>query len=95
MSSGATEFTTRDDPALGPGARVYRLSCDHGVSSALLLDTTRRVSDSVVLDWLLIGHHRSRQCECVPTPSLGHPADAHARPAVAHGRPALTAVPTP
>jgi transposase-like protein len=32
-----SEFTVSDAPALWPGARVYRLACRHGVSSAALL----------------------------------------------------------
>ncbi len=62
----ATEFTARDDPALG-SARVYRLSCPHGVSSALLMHGARPLDDSVVLDLLLAGHHTSRLCGCEPS----------------------------
>ncbi len=66
MSGTGTEFTARDDPSLGAGARVYRFACTHGVSSALLLQGKRPVSDRVVLDMLLTGHRRSQRCECVP-----------------------------
>ena len=72
------EFTARDDPALGPAARVYRLACAHGVSSALLMRGARPLDDGVVLDLLLAGHHRSRQCGCEPPRSVAGrgPSDA-------------------
>ncbi len=74
----APDFTAHDDPALGPGTRVYRLACAHGVSSALLMGGTRPVADGVVLDLLLAGHRRARDCGCpAPRPDAGHgPADA-------------------
>lgn len=78
MSGTGTEFTARDDPSLGSGARVYRLACTHGVSSALLLQGRRPVSDRVVLDMLLTGHHRSRLCQCVPLPPTIHQGEAAA-----------------
>lgn len=73
-----TEFTARDDPGLGPGARVYRLACSHGVSSALLLQGRKPVADLVVLDMLLTGHHRSQRCQCVPALPTTSPGPARA-----------------
>ncbi len=74
----APEFTARDDPALGPGSRVFRLACPHGVSSALLMGGVREVDDGVVLDLLLAGHRRSCACGCPPPrPDAGRdPTDA-------------------
>ncbi len=60
------EFTAREDPALGPGSRVYRFACAHGVSSALLMDGGGTVDDGVVLDVLLAGHRRASACGCQP-----------------------------
>jgi len=59
-------FTARDEPSLGPGRRAYRFACPHGVSSALLFSGDKPLDDRVVLELLLPGHHRSRQCACVP-----------------------------
>ena len=73
----APEFTAHDDPALGPAARVYRLACSHGVSSALLMHGTGPIDDGVVLELLLAGHRRSRACRCEsPRPGVGRdPSD--------------------
>lgn len=71
------EFTAHDDPALGPAARVYRLACSHGVSSALLM-RGGPIDDGAVLDLLLAGHRRSRGCRCESPTSVeaGGRADA-------------------
>jgi hypothetical protein len=73
----APRFTAHDDLALGPAARVYRLACAHGVSSALLM-SGGPIDDGVVLDLLLAGHRRSRGCRCESPAALetGHPTDA-------------------
>lgn len=71
-------FTATDAPALAVGARCYRLTCPHGVSSAAVLPGRGRVADLVVLDVLLARHHRSWRCACLPTP-VGPLPDATAR----------------
>lgn len=63
------EFIKQDSNGLGRGAQVYRLACDHGVSSAALLPGKRPLSDVVVLDLLLPGHHRANGCRCEPSPN--------------------------
>lgn len=65
------EFSARDEPALGPNVRRYRIACDHGISSALLLPGRDPLADLAVLDLMLPGHHGKRGCHCVPaTPAL-------------------------
>jgi len=62
----AMEFTARDEPALGPDVRRYRVACAHGVSSALLLAGRKPAADLAVLDLLLAGHHSRQRCGCLP-----------------------------
>ena len=73
-----TELTIRDVPGLCPGARVYRLTCRHGSSSAALVPGAKPLSDVVVLDVVLPGHHRRYRCSCEPTPPIGLRFTAHA-----------------
>lgn len=65
-SMSGMEFEVRDDRALGPDVRRYRIACAHGTSSAALLPGRRPVADLVVLDLLLAGHHIREHCQCVP-----------------------------
>ena len=60
------EFTVRDEPALGPSVRHYRIACVHGASSAVLLPGRKPLADLAVLDFLLAGHHSKQRCLCVP-----------------------------
>ena len=60
------EFMVLDEPGLGHIVRRYRVACDHGVSSALLLPGRRPLPDLAVLDFLLAGHHSKQRCRCVP-----------------------------
>jgi hypothetical protein len=76
-SMSALEFTARDEPALGPNVRHYRVTCAHGVSSAVLLPGRRPLADLAVLDLLLAGHHGKQGCHCVPAmPALATEARA-------------------
>ena len=63
-----TELTVRDAPAFWPGARVYRVACRHGASSAALVPGPRPLADDVVFDLVLPGHQRRYGCTCVSTP---------------------------
>lgn len=60
------QFAVRDEPALGPSVRHYRIACAHGASSAVLLPGRKPFADLAVLDLLLVGHHRKQHCQCVP-----------------------------
>ena len=62
----AMEFMARDEPALGPKVRRYRIACAHGTSSAVLLPGRKPLADLTVLDLMLAGHHRTQRCQCVP-----------------------------
>lgn len=73
-----TELTVRDAPGLCPGARVYRLTCPHGISSAALVPGAKPLADVVVLDVVLPGHHRRYRCSCEPTAPFGMPFTAQA-----------------
>jgi hypothetical protein len=68
-----TELTVRDAPGLWPGARVYRVACRHGASSAVLIPGPRALADGVVLDLVLPGHQRRFGCACVPAPPFQMP----------------------
>lgn len=59
-------FSASDAHRVGPGVRRYSIECDHGASSALLLPGERPLADLVVLDMLLVGHHRRQGCRCTP-----------------------------
>jgi len=73
------EFKVRDEPALGPTVRGYRISCAHGTSSAVLLPGRKPLADLIVLDLMLAGHHSRQRCQCVPAiPAL--PTEARADP---------------
>ncbi len=61
------EFRVREEPALGPNVRHYRVACAHGVSSAVLLPGRNALADLAVLDFLLAGHHTKQRCLCVPS----------------------------
>ncbi len=61
------EFRVREEPALGPSVRHYRVACAHGVSSAVLLPGRNALADLAVLDLLLAGHHTKQRCLCVPS----------------------------
>jgi len=70
-------FLASDAPRMGPGVRRYSIACDHGASSALLLPGAKPLADLVVLDMLLVGHHRRQRCQCLPAmPALT--TEAHA-----------------
>lgn len=73
-----TELIVRDAPGFWPGARVYRLACEHGVSSAALVPGRKPIDDGVVLDLVLPGHHRRYACSCMPTAEVRVPATARA-----------------
>jgi len=62
----AMEFKAQDEPSLGPNARRYRIICDHGASSAVLLPGSNPLADLAVLDFLLAGHHGRQRCQCLP-----------------------------
>jgi hypothetical protein len=77
ISMSAMEFKAQDEPALGPNVRRYSIACAHGASSAVLLPGRKPVTDVVVLDLMLAGHHRRKRCQCRPAiPALT--ADARA-----------------
>jgi len=59
-------FIASDAQSMGPGVRRYSIECDHGASSALLLPGDKPLADLVVLDMLLVGHHRRQRCQCIP-----------------------------
>jgi hypothetical protein len=65
-SMSALEFMARDEPALGPNVRHYRIACAHGTSSAVLLPGRRPLADLALLDLMLAGHHSKQRCRCVP-----------------------------
>lgn len=73
-----TELTVRDAPGLYPGARVYRVTCPHGISSAALVPGARPLADAVIFDVVLPGHHRRYRCRCEPAASLRMPLTARA-----------------
>jgi hypothetical protein len=73
-----TELTVRDAPGLWPGARVYRLACRHGVSSAALVPGRKPLADGVVADLVLPGHHRRYGCGCLPTSTFHMPQAVNA-----------------
>ena len=60
------EFMARDEPALGPSVRRYRIACAHGISSAVLLPGRKPFADLAVLDLMLAGHRSRQHCPCVP-----------------------------
>ena len=62
----AMEFMARDEPALGPNVRRYRIACTHGASSAVVLPGRKPLADLAVLDLMLAGHHSRQRCQCVP-----------------------------
>jgi hypothetical protein len=64
--SNQAEFSVSEAPALWPGARVYRLACRHGVSSAALIPGLKPLADVAVFDIALLGHHRHHRCKCLP-----------------------------
>ena len=59
-------LTVRDASAVGSGARAYRASCAHGVSSALLLPGRKPLADLAVFDFLSAGHRTEHRCRCLP-----------------------------
>lgn len=67
------ELTVREAPGFWPGARVYRLACRHGVSSAALVPGRKPLAHGVVFDIVLPGHHRRHGCGCLPTPTFQMP----------------------
>lgn len=73
-----TELTVRDAPGFWPGARVYRVACRHGASSAALVPGPKQVADAVVFDLVLPGHQRRFGCTCVPAPSFQMPIAVNA-----------------
>jgi hypothetical protein len=73
-----TEMTVRDAPGFWPGARVYRLACRHGVSSAALVPRRKPRADGVVFDLVVPGHQRRYGCTCLPAPSFQMPIAVNA-----------------
>jgi hypothetical protein len=73
-----TEMTVRDAPGFWPGARVYRLACRHGVSSAALVPGRKPLADGVVFDLVVPGHQRRYGCTCLPAPSFQMPIAVNA-----------------
>ena len=73
-----TELTVRDAPAFLPGARVYRVACRHGASSAALIPGAKALDDGVVFDLVLPGHQRRFGCTCTPAPPFQMPIAVNA-----------------
>lgn len=76
--SNQVEFTVTEAPTLSSGARVYQLTCRHGVSSAAMIPGAKPLSDVVVMDVTLPGHHRRNGCACLPGPLLEPQFEARA-----------------
>jgi hypothetical protein len=88
ISMSAMEFKAQDEPALGPNVRRYSIACAHGASSAVLLPGRKPVTDVVVLDLMLAGHHRRQRCQCLPAiPALTADARAWSAPVGARSFP--------
>lgn len=60
------KFVASDEPRVGPDVRRYSVACDHGASAVLLIPGSKPLADLVVLDLLLVGHHRRQGCQCIP-----------------------------
>ncbi len=64
------EFVASEVPQLGPHVRRYSIACPHGASSAVLLPGRKPLADLIVLDLMLVGHHRRQRCQCAPSMPL-------------------------
>jgi hypothetical protein len=72
------EFAVREAPTLSSGARVYRVACPHGITSATVVPGRTPLADLAVYDLVLPGHHSRHGCSCVPGLPIRLPIAARA-----------------
>ena len=61
--SGA-ELSIGEAPAMGPGAKHYRLECAHGRTSVVLLPGSSALGDLIALQMLVVRHGGENGCRC-------------------------------